>query len=144
VDSALEIHANGTLVYGTTLRRKRDDPLSIVAGFVIDEDETERRLAAFAHYANLFYRSLERGDVITGLYLGTSMTGIQMKSFGRIQTSPSNGVAVPMHGLADPLKIPSVPLRISRAELAEPATLAKKATGHIARAFRTANVYYNS
>jgi hypothetical protein len=142
--ATLEIHADGTLVYGTELGREKKGSFSTVTGFVIDEEGVERLLTAFAHYTNQFYQSLPRGEVITSLYLGVSLTGIQMKSFGRLPTGPVQGVSMPMHGLSDPLKVPDAPLRLSRADLADPTGLSKKVTGHIARAFRQANAYFTS
>lgn len=137
---ALEIHADATLVYSSNLRRKTSDAFSMLSGLVIDEGEVERQIAAFCHYANQFYLNIKHGDVITSLYMGASMTNIQMKSFGQLP-GVAQSVSVPMHGLPDPLKVPSAPLRISRADLANPSELSKKLTGHIARAFRNANAY---
>ena len=140
--AALEIHADGTLVYGLALRREANDFRSFGSNFVIDEEEVERRLASFATYAGHFYEHLDRGDLITSLYFGTSLTGIENKSFGKLPPSSQNSFTMPSHGLRNPLNVPDTPLRVSRAELADPAALARKMTEHIARIFRNANAYY--
>jgi hypothetical protein len=141
--AALEIHADGTLVYGSALRREANAFQSIGFNFVIDQDETERQLSAFAAYAGQFYQSLERGDLITSLFFGTSLTGIDNKSFGKLPAATQTGFTIPSHGLRNPLNVPDSPLRVSRAELADPAALARKMTEHIARVFRNANAYYS-
>ena len=139
--AALEIHADGTLVYGTAMSRDADG-FSLTRSYVIDEEEVEHRLDAFATYARQFYQGLDRGELITGLYAGVSLTGIQYKTFGKIPSHPLNQFTLPSHGLSDPLKVPTVPLRVPRAGLADPTDLAHKLTGHIARMFRGANASF--
>jgi hypothetical protein len=141
--AALEIHADGALVSGAALSRVADDT-SLARIHIIDEDEVERRLVAFATYAGQFYQGLDRGELITSLYAGVSLTGIQYKTFGKLPSHPLTSIQMPSHGLPDPLKIPTTPLRVPRAELADPAALARKLTGHIARAFRSANASFTS
>jgi len=140
----LEVHADGTLVFGAVLRHKTDKFTSLAGSYIINEDDVERRLTAFATYASQFYQGLQRGDLISNLYFGTSLTGLEHKTFGRLSSHPLSSFTVPMHGLPSPMKVPDPPLRISRADLANPATIAQKMTGHIARTFRNANAYYTS
>ena len=140
--AVLEIHADGALVFGTALSRDADKFSSLGRSYVINEKEVERRLAAFTTYGTQFYQGLVRGEVITNLYFGASLTGIEHKAFGQLPSYPLNSFTVPMHGLPNPLKVPSIPLRISRAELANPISLSRTMTGHIARTFRNANAYY--
>lgn len=142
--AALEIHADGVLVYGSALRQEASDFRSFGSSFIIDESEVERQLGAFAAYAGIFYQNLDRGDLITSLFFGTSLTGIDNKSFGKLPPSSQTGFTVPSHGLRNPLNVPDTPLRVSRAELADPAALARKMTEHIARIFRNANAYYTA
>jgi hypothetical protein len=115
---------------------------SLARSMIIDEDEVEFRLAALAAYAGWFYRGLDRGDLITRLYLGASLTGIDHKSFGKLPSSQVTNFAMPSHGPPDPLNVPDTPLRISRADLADPKVIARKLTSHMARAFRNARAYY--
>lgn len=140
--AALEIHADGSLVFGSCLRREANDFRSFGNNFVIDEDEVERQLAAFAAYAGPFYQNLDRGDLVTSLYFGASLTGIDNKSFGKLPPATQNSFTVPSHSLKNPLNVPSTPLRVSRSKLAEPVAVAHKMTEHIARVFRNANAYY--
>jgi hypothetical protein len=139
--TSLAIHADGALIFGAALDRDSGG-FSMVRYHVIDEEEVERHLAAFATYAWQFYQGLDRGELITDLYLGTSVTGIDHKTFGRLPSFPLNSFSMPSHGLPDPLKIPTPPLRVSRADLADPASLARRLTEHMARAFRNANAYF--
>jgi hypothetical protein len=137
----LEIHADGTLIFGAALNRKVDGS-SLARYHIIDEEEVEHRLAAFATYAGQFYRSLARGELITDLYSGASLSGIDNKTFGKLPPHPLNSFTMRMHGLPNPLKVPATPLRVSRVELADPSAFARRMTEHIARVFRQANAYF--
>jgi hypothetical protein len=144
--AALEIHADGTLVFGSTLRRRETtDSRSLGSNFfmdiVIDEDEVERQLDAFVNYAAQFYHQLDRGTLISSLFFGTSLTGIANKSFGKLPASTQYSFTMPSHNLPNPLNVPSIPLRVTRADLGDSATLARKMTDHIIRVFRNANAY---
>lgn len=137
----LEVHADGALVFGTSLRRESSG-FSMDQHYIISEDDVDQCLTAFLAYADGFYKSLDRGDVISSLYVGVSLTGIDSKTFGKLPPHPLNSFSVPSHNLADPLKVPPTPLQISRADLSSPPALARKMTDHIARLFRTAGSYY--
>ena len=142
----LEIHADGALVFGSALRRRETTEFSALGSnffmdIVIDEDDVERQLGAFASYAGQFYQNLDRGDLITSLFFGTSLTAIANKSFGKLPPSTQTSFSMPSHGLPDPLNVPDMPLRVSRADLGNPAALARKMTEHIARIFRNAHAY---
>jgi Domain of unknown function (DUF4062) len=142
----LEIHADGTLVFGSALRRRDITDGSVVAtgylmDIVVDEDAVERQLIAFASYADTFYRTLKRGDLITSLYFGTSLTGIGGKAFGKLPLPTLTSYTMPSHGLADPLHVPDAPLRVSRADLVNSAAIGRKLKEHISRVFRNANAY---
>lgn len=76
------------------------------------------------------------------LYFGSSLTGIEHRGFGRLPRRNQGGINVPMHNLSNPLMIPTQPLRVSRAELASPETLARTMIEHIARVFRQARAYH--
>ena len=94
--------------------------------YIIDEDEVEHRLTSFATYAGQFYQGLSRGELIASLYFGASLTGTENKSFGKLPTFPLSSFSVPMHRLPNPLKVPEPPLQISRADLAAPASIARR------------------
>ena len=98
---------------------------------------------AFAAYARQFYDALERNAIISSLYLGMSLTGLESKSFGRRPTSSVNQMTVPIHRIEDPLKVPKEPLQISRSDLRDSSSLGQQATELIARAFRAGNLYYS-
>jgi Domain of unknown function (DUF4062) len=142
----LEIHADATLVFRSALRRHETTDFASVGknffmDFVIDEDDVERLLGAFASYAGRFYQNLDRGNLISSLFFGTSLTGIANKIFGKSPTSPQNSFTMPSNALPDPLNVPDSPLPVSRADLSNAATLARKMKEHIARMFRNANAY---
>ncbi len=137
----LEIHSDGALVYGTSLRRDSTGH-SFGNLYIISEDDVQAHLAAFLSYANAHYKSIPRGEMISSLYVGISLTGIASKNFGNLPTYPVNSFTVPMHNLADPLKAPPAPLHISRADLSDAPALARRITDHVARLFRTAKAYY--
>lgn len=140
--AVLKIGSDGSLVFGATLGRTSTDFASVAPSFLIDESEVEACLLALLQYANTFVGTLERGDLITSLYVGTSLTGVGSKSFGRLPTGPIQSFSIPMHQLPDPLKVPDPPLRISRADLASAEQLTSKIVGHVSKVFRGANAYY--
>lgn len=136
VVSRLEIHPDGTLVFGTQLDRDgRGGFMSHM--FLIDDAEVERRLTAFLAYANAHYQGLPSGELVSSLYLGTSLTGIEYKTFGRPASQTSGQISVRTRGVPDPLKAPATPMSISKADLSDPPALASRMAQHIARQFRT-------
>lgn len=137
----LEIYPGGVLVYGTSLRRESTG-FSMDQLYIIDEADVEARLTRFLAYADAHFKSLHRGEIISSLYLGASLTGIQNKTFGKLPAQSLSGFSIPTSGLPDPLKVPSAPLQISRADLADPSAIARKVKEHFARQFRNANAYY--
>ena len=137
----LEIHTDGALVYGSSLRSDSGG-FSLGQNYIINEDVVEERLIAFIGYADKHYKSLGRGQLIASIYFGGSLTGLEHKTFGKLPAYPLNSFSVPMHRMADPLRIPPTPLQIARAELAASPSLAHKITEHAARLFRHANAYY--
>jgi hypothetical protein len=137
----LAIHTDGVLVYGSSLSRDSRS-FSLANMYMIDELEIEQLLATFLTYAEGYYKSLPRGEVISSLYIGVSLTGVDNKTFGKLPSQSSNSFSVPSHNLPNPLKAPPTPVQISRAELSNPAVLARKMTEHIARLFRNANAYF--
>lgn len=139
----LEVHSDGTLVYGKAIDTNRTRDHSLVRLYVIDEDEVLTALTAFTAYAHQFYAQLPRGPVISSLYLGMSITGIQHKQFGRHPAADPSGMSIPMHQLEDPLRVPRQPLQAARAELADAPKLGQRATELIARTFRLAKAYYS-
>ena len=137
----LTIYPGGALVYGASLRRESSG-YSMDQLYIIDEDDVETRLTSFLAYANGHFKSLHRGDIVSALYLGVSLTGIQNKTFGKLPAQSLSGISFPSNGPPDPLKVPAAPLQVSRADLADPSGVARKVKEHFARQFRNANAYY--
>jgi Domain of unknown function (DUF4062) len=145
-DARLEIHADGTLVFGSSIRRRETSDSSAFGSnffldLIIDEDEVDRQFTACAAYADTFYRSLKRGDLVSSLFFGSSLTGIANKTFGKSPLSTQTSYTMSSNALPDPLHVPDPPLRVSRAELGNSAALGRKMTEHIIRLFRNANAY---
>jgi hypothetical protein len=142
VAASLAVHLDGTLVYGRVLGQRTPGTHSTVRMFVIDQDEVQRDLAAFAAYAGAFYGQLPQARRIANLYVGVSLSGISHKGFGRLPAIEPQQMTIPDTRLEDPLRVPQPPLRVARAELAEPEGVGHLLTEHIARAFRVAGGYY--
>jgi Domain of unknown function (DUF4062) len=140
--TSLELHANGTLVYGAAVGGPPPRGYSLVRHYVIDQTEVERALLAFLTYAQWFYGNLERGAVIANVYLAMSLTDITHRTFGRLPAVDLTTMTIPQHQLSDPLFIPRQPLKMSRASLAQPKNVSEEAMGSMVRAFKVANVYY--
>jgi hypothetical protein len=140
--AALEVHTDGALVYGLALGQDRPAGHSMIRMHVVDEDEVEGVLGAFAAFANDFYGRLEQGCLIANIFLGTSLSGIDYKGFGRYPNADPSQMTIPDHRLEDPLRVPRPPLRVARAALADPPRLARDVADRIAREFRLAGAYY--
>ena len=136
----LEIHADATLIYGALVEREQSS-FSGAGAWVIEEVKVEQQLQAFLAFAGQFYQKLSRGDLITSLFFGSSLTGIEHRSFGYAPPQNRGGFTVPMHNLANPLNIPDLPLRVTRADVTTPDILARRMVDHIARVFRNAKAY---
>jgi len=140
--TSLEVHADGTLVYGLALGLDHPQDRWMIQMHVIDEDEVERMLRRFAAYANAFFGGLEQSPLIANVFFGVSLSDIENKAFGRYPGVEPTQMTIPEHRLEDPLRIPQPPLRVARAALADPLSLARRVTDHIARDFRLAGAYY--
>jgi Domain of unknown function (DUF4062) len=140
--ASLEVHTDGALVYGLALGQDRPAGDSMIRMFVVDEDEVERVLGAFVAFANDFYGRIEQSPLIANVFLGTSLSGIEGKAFGRYPSVDPSQMTLPDHRLEDPLRVPRPPLRVARAALADPSGLARRVTDHITREFRLAGAYY--
>lgn len=139
--ASLEVHSDGALVYGLALGL--DQPQDrMIQMYVIDEDEVERVLRGFVAFANAFFGGLEQSPLIANVFLGMSVSEIESKAFGRYPGADPTQMTIPEHRLEDPLRIPQPPLRVARAALADPSSLARRVTDHIAREFRLAGAYY--
>jgi hypothetical protein len=144
--ASLEIHTDGTLVFGMALGQSRGsrDNFSVTRMFLIDESEVRQALTTFASYAAQFYGLLTQGSVITSLYAGCSLTGLQSKSFGRIPANEPTSMSIAMKNIDDPLLVPREPLRVSRADLTDAAVIGQRWTDLFSRAFRTKGLYYGA
>jgi hypothetical protein len=140
--ASLEVHTDGALVYGLALGQDRHAGYSMIWMNVVDEDEVERVLRAFVAFANDFYGRLEQSPLIANVFLGTSLSSIEGRVFGHYPSVDPSTMTVPDHRLEDPLHVPRPPLRVARAALADPASLARRVNEHIAREFHLAGAYY--
>jgi hypothetical protein len=140
--ASLEVHTDGALVYGFALGQDQPAGHSMIRSHVVDEDEVERVLGAFAAFANDFYGRLEQSPLIANVFFGTSLSGIDYKGFGRYPSVDPSQMTIPDHRLEDPFRVPRPPLRVARAALADPPRLARDVTDRIAREFRLAGAYY--
>jgi hypothetical protein len=140
--TSLEVHADGALVYGLALGLDQPRDRWMIQMHVIDEDEVERVLGGFVAFANAFVGGLEQSPLIANVFLGVSFFGIENKAFGHYPGVDPTQMTIPEHRLEDPLHIPRSPLRVARATLADPPSLARRVADHIAREFRLASAYY--
>jgi hypothetical protein len=141
--ASVELWTDGTLTCSAALGARRDRGYALVSSMVIDQEDVERLLGAFCRYADLFYRGVNRAEVIASLYVGISLTGLQYKSFGKIPSVEPNQISMPMSEFSDPVHVPQQPLKVARAELADAEQLARKLTNLTARTFRAAGRYYS-
>jgi hypothetical protein len=142
--AAIEVHADGTLVWQATLGDDEDNrkPFSLIRQFVINQQEVERRLAGFWAFAASFYDQLDDSPTISTLYASVIMQNIQQKYMGIWPSDEPSGMSVPMDQIDDPLFVPAQPMKVARAELGNPGDLARKFMGLMLRAFRaTAREY---
>ncbi len=142
VVAALQVHTDGTLVHRLALGRRAPGDRLMSRLWVIDQDEVKRALVAFVAFADAYYGRLEQSPLIASLYLGTSLTGVAHKAFGRLPSVDPQQMMIPDHRLENPLLVPRPPLKLARAKLTEPAAIGQLITEHIARTFRVAQAYY--
>ena len=141
--AALAVHTDGTLVYRTVVeRRTSTSGYSLADAHIIDQDAVHRSMAAFAAFADGFYKQRKREPGT--LYLGVSLSDIDRKHFGRLPKHDLQSFTIGDPRIEDPLRIPATPLRISSAQRANPEAVASTVVEHVARAFRLAGAYYTS
>jgi len=141
--TVLEVWADGTLACAAALGERRGRGSGFLHGMVIDEDEVERLVVAFCHYADLFYKDVAHADAVSSLYVGVSLSGLRYKSFGRLPAVDPGHMTIPMADISEPMRIPQQPLKVGRAELAAAGQLGTKLTQLLARSFRAAGSYYD-
>lgn len=148
VVSFLEVHMDGALVYGLALGldqlQGQRSGSSMIRTSVIDEGEVERILTAFIAFASDFYGQLKQSPLIANVFLGTSLSGISHKLFGRYPSVDPSSMSLPDHHLADPLHVPQPPQRVARATLVDAPGLGRHTTDLIARTFRLSGGYYSA
>jgi hypothetical protein len=94
-------------------------------------------------FAASYYRGLEASAQLTSFYLTVVMRGVQQKKFGRYpKPEPQGGMSMPMDSSAEPLLIPSQPLKIARSELGNPNQLAVTLITLVERTFRAQGRLY--
>ena len=140
--TSLDLHSNGTLVYGTGVGGQSSRGYSLVRQYVIDQAEVQQALSSFLTYAQWFYGNMERGVVIANVYLGMSLSGIAGRKFGRFPDVELTTFTIPQHQLSDPLLIPRQPLRVGRSSLTQPVGLSEQAVEHVSGAFKAVGAYY--
>lgn len=136
-----EAWTDGTLICGAALGVRREHTFGL-GSMVIDQDEVARFLAAFCSYADGFYKGVNRAELISSLYVGVNIAGVQYKSFGRLPAVAPTQMTVPTSHFPDPVRIPLQPLKIARAQLSAGEDLARTLIELVARTFRTAGRYY--
>lgn len=139
--AALEVHADGALVFRAVVERRASRTTTSIADpWVIDEDAVRRAIASFVAFADRFYKQRRRA---TGtFYLGLSLSDIDRKHFGPLPSHELTSFTMGDPRIDDPLRVPSAPLKLTAAQLAKPEAVAKTAVAHIARVFRLAGAYY--
>jgi len=140
--ASIAICSDGTISFGRAMGKRERNSLSLVRGFVIDEDEFKSTIGAFLRYANVFYGSWPDNGTLTSFYVGGSLTGLNQKSFGRIPAQEPSSIGISMSTLPDPLYLPKEPQKIARADLVDPESVSAEITELVARTFRAGRAYY--
>lgn len=139
--ATLETYINGTLIYRTVVpRRTAQSMISLADAHIIDEEAVGHALASHLTFCKEFYK--QRHCETGALHLGVSLSDIAMKHFGSLPHYELNSFTIGDPHIEDPLRVPTVPLKITLADFAEPSTIAETVVRHIARQFRLSDAYY--
>jgi hypothetical protein len=137
-----EVYTDGTLVWRSAVPRRAGAlSHSIADSHVIDEDAVRTMIARLLTFAQRFYhgRRMDPGSA----HLGVSLNDIAFKHFGKLPTYPMSSFTIGNPRVEDPLRVPSIPLRISGDQLADAGTFAEMIVQHIAREFRLGDAYFS-
>jgi hypothetical protein len=143
--SSIELFTDGTVVWSSVLAsddRGTSGNFNLVKHWVIDQDDVQRRLAAFASYCNGFYAQLEDAPLLSSFYIAVVLRNVSQKWFGHHPASPPNTMTMAMNNIPDPMLIPSEPLKIGRAELGNATKLSATQVALTERAFKACKRYY--
>lgn len=144
--SCLQFFADGTLVWNGILEsddRRDFGGFNLVRQFVIDEDDVHRQITAFINYASGYYAQLENAPLLSSFYVIVVFHNMNQKWFGHHPKNPPSTMSMAMDSIEDPLRIPSDPLKVARAELTSAHALAAKLVALIERTFKARKRYYN-
>lgn len=136
----LQVSTDGTVVWQHSQLTEREVE-SHLLGYILDQDEVRRRLAAFLSYANWFYGQLDDAPLISSVYVSMGVLGSD-RWFGQMPSHPVRSMQMPPGQVEDPLIVPRKPHKASRAHLADPVELATTLVGLLARAYRAAGQDY--
>jgi len=140
----LSIHTDGSVKFACILGQERRQRHSLFRGFIIDQNEVKQNIATFLRYAAKVYEQSEQSQLISSLYVGMSLSGINGKAFGEIPEQEPSSFGIPMHTLDDPVLIPRQPLAVPRAHLVDPSLVSEELVEQIRRTFRAVDGEYDA
>jgi hypothetical protein len=138
----LRFHTDGALAWHRKIVEPRNSGTSLLRMHVLDQDEVQRQLTAFLHYAKWFVGQLADASLISSLYLWISILGASQRKLGHIPPQDIHSISIGMNTVEDPLVIPQKPMKVPRTELNAPDDLAVKLMTLLERAFKAARAYY--
>lgn len=142
VSNTLSFDVYGALLWGAKLGGDSNQSSFLFDMYVIDEEEVQKRLIAFIHFAHRFYNEVLKIRGVHAFYVSGAILGIENKKIGRRPNVLPQSMGIGFGGMEDPLVVPREPMRIAQGSFNTPENLVSELLALIKRAFKAEGLYY--